>query len=85
MLRVTVELVPSHGGQPKPVGVAWITNDESGTPELGNYDVVLLRDGPRRHQLTGRVEVFPRLQLGAWDLVYQALAATVGARHEGNT
>ncbi len=55
MLEVTITLNP-RGGGPR-VGVITITNDETGTEAIGNYDVVL--DGPSG-ETRARVEGFAR-------------------------
>lgn len=71
MLRVTIELVPSWGGPPKVLETMTVANDGTGSIESGNYNVHL--DATHR-----RVEGFPRLRLGALELVYQALDVLVG-------
>lgn len=66
VLRITVELQPSWGGPSKTIGTMTVTNDGTGTLASGNYDVVL-------NATHRRIEGFPRLESGAWDLVYRAL------------
>jgi len=51
MLEVTVRLNP-RGGGPR-VAVITITNDETGTEAIGNYDVVVDAVPPRRARLEG--------------------------------
>lgn len=83
MIRITVELIPSlNPDQVQHLGTAIIANDGSGTLTSGNYTVRLSRRGaPLSVQHRGRVERFPRQRLGAWDLLYRALKATVGDRN----
>ena len=83
MIRVTVELVP-HGDESRKrhLGTAVIVNDATGTHWTGNYRVVLSKMGrPDEFWRRGGVEGFPRLRLGAWDLLYRALRETVGSRN----
>lgn len=75
MIVVKVELHPYSGGEPHEIGRAWIVNDDTGTAELGNYDVrvALLRGEPHR---TAHVEGVPRdRSYSAWRLVLRALRA----------
>lgn len=91
MIRVTVELISGNDGHLEHLGTAIIGNDLSGDRSRGNYDVYLSRRGrrpgacwwhsPSSVWRRGRVEGFPRERLLAWDLLYRALAATVGARN----
>ena len=88
MLRVTIEIVP-HGIEEcaRVIAKAAIINNGTGTAELGNYQVSLAGgDGKplrRRFWKKGSVLGFPREKRGAWDLLYLALAATVGKRNKG--
>lgn len=83
MIVVIVELWP--GGDParkRHLGTAKIANDGRGTLFDGDYNVTLLKNGrPNQVWRKGRVEGFPRRRLGAWDLLYRALSATVGSRN----
>jgi hypothetical protein len=87
MIRVTIELLP-HGYESKKrtIGMVEIANDGSGTWEDGNYNVRLTKEPPvAKRQGTwkkGRVEGFPRLVLGPYDLLYRALRACVGSRNK---
>jgi hypothetical protein len=90
VIVVRVELHPASGGPARTLGVAHIINDGTGSRALGDYDVALFKVGverPRPGQTVGlwrraRVTDFPRTgRLGAWDLLYRALAATVGERN----
>ncbi len=84
MIVVTVELWP-HGdeAQKQHLGTARIINDGTGILGSGNYDVILSKWGkPSRKWKEGRVDRFPRLRLGPWDLLYRALRDTVGARNQ---
>lgn len=88
MIRVTVELLPlGDESRSKVLGVAKISNDGRGSIlnglHTGDYDVWLSKREPKQGQKwrSGRVEGFPRKRLGAWDLLYRALHATVGERN----
>lgn len=85
MIRVTVEMLP--GGNPekaRSIGVGYITNEGSGSPDLGNYSVKLMKSGEYAKRggvwKSGSVINFPRLRLGPWDLLFVALASTVASR-----
>lgn len=81
MIRVTVELIPGGLGAPRHLGTARIANDGTGTAAVGHYTVTLSQRGrPASVWKSGRVRHFPRRRLGAWDLLYLALDATVGPR-----
>lgn len=87
MIRVTVELIPGGIGAPVLLGEAIIANDCTGTLDTGNYDVRLMKS-PRYAKSPGvwkrgHVEGFARRskRVGPWDLLYRALAATVGDRN----
>lgn len=83
MLRITIELLP-HGSElhRRHLGTMEIANDGTGgNGPLGAYNVRLSKRGrPSVLWRRARVEGFPRLALGAYDLVFRALAATVGSR-----
>jgi hypothetical protein len=70
------------GGDPRnkyPLGEMVISNDGTGGPGVGNYDAEVKRHrGPRK---SARVEGFPRLRLGVWNLVRMALDRTHGPYH----
>ena len=87
MIVIRVEMWP-HGDESRKseLGIAYVANDGTGTSQVGNYDVQLMKSasmGARRSGVwkTGRVEGFPRLRLGQWDLIFRALLATVGYRN----
>lgn len=80
MLKVTIELTDARTGKVKILGVGRIFNDGSGTPERGDYVVMLSTHG--RKMRAKRVENFPRLKRGPWDLLYLALKNIVGKRNE---
>jgi hypothetical protein len=81
MMVVKVELWPGGIEAAKQdLGTAYITNDGTGTADIGNYDVRLGRMRGRGVWRTGRVEGFKRKILGPWDLLCLALAALVGKR-----
>ncbi len=83
MIRVTVELLPGgREDRKRHLGTAIIVNDGSGDLSTGNYTVSLSKRGrPKDKWKTGSVRRFPRKRLGAWDLLYRALADTVGERN----
>lgn len=80
MIYVRIELWPQGDASKKHVlAEGTISNDGTGTPAYGNYDVSL---GNRagRFWKRGRVENFPRNRLSPWDLLYRAIRASVGER-----
>lgn len=84
MVVVTVEIWPKgERFLKRHLGTAKISNDVSGTKSRGNYKVTLsVRGNPTRIWKRGRVKDFPRKRLGAWDLLYRALDATVRSRNK---
>jgi len=87
MIRVTMELISARTGETELLGIAEICNDGNGSQSIGHYVAKLgkrgrpvLQDGRQiwRH---GRVLNFPRLRLGAWDLLYRCLRSAVGDRN----
>ena len=82
MVRVTVELVPASGGPTRLLGVAKICNDGEGTPDTGNYTIELSKFDGNGVWRRGKLEGFPRLRLGGWDLLFRALYAVVGFRND---
>lgn len=71
MIRITVELIPRGDVANKQhLGTADIINDGTGTR----------RGQPTSTWKTGHLTGFPRLKFGAWDLLFMALAATIGKR-----
>lgn len=83
MIRVTVELLPLGREKDKELlGVAYITNDGSGSRTKGNYRFTLSKKGnPNSIWKRGAVLGFPRKRLLGWDLVFRALRACVGERN----
>lgn len=85
MIVVRVELWPGgRKAEARLLGTATITNDGTGTPELGNYDVALSHSGryvgrPGAWK-RGRVERHPRERLSPYHLVLRALEAALGVR-----
>jgi hypothetical protein len=75
MIRVTVELLPKgYEKWAKTLAIARISNDGTGTTEIGHYDIHLSKcDEPNATWRTGRVTDFPRNELGPWDLLLRAL------------
>lgn len=84
MVRITIELLPRGSeAHKRHLGTMEIANDRTGgSGPLGSYDVRLSKRGrPNVLWRTGKVERFPRLALGAYDLLFRALAATIGSRN----
>ncbi len=86
MIVVKIEMWPK-GIEAKKYGLGEmrIANDGAGTHARGDYDVVLMK-GERLAKRPGlwrrtRVVNFPRSRLGVYDLIFRALAASVGARN----
>ncbi len=88
MIRVTVQLCPGGDeSNPRTLGVAYIHNEGTGSADIGNYGVRLMKS-PEYAKSTGvwrkgGVRGFPRKRLGPWDLLFRALRATVGDRNGG--
>ncbi len=73
MLRYTIELIPFGDFTAKEkLATLVITNNASGTAELGNYNVYLVEKG---ETFKGRIDSHPRLQHGAAFLVMKAIGA----------
>ena len=94
MIIVKIERWPDHLDPDDPrervrphtdIARAVIRNDQSGTTDVGNYDIELYDPPPYNPwagvTLRGEVREFPRRELGAWDLLYQALHPLVGERN----
>ena len=78
MLVVKIELWPGGDeSQARTLTTGRIYNDghSPGHPRRGNYEVALNGQGRNRGGLwrTGRVENFPRLSSGPWELLRRAL------------
>lgn len=84
MIRVTIELIPQGDeSKKKNLGVVEIANDGEGTITHGNYMVRLSKFGKPTHTwIKGVVKNFPRKVKGPYDLLLQALIATVGERNK---
>lgn len=81
MMRVILEIIPKGDESRKFVaGVLTVTNDASGTKEVGNYDLSIsgpVQDEPghalnNEHWERGRLEGFARKR-GWWSCVKEAL------------
>lgn len=88
MIVVTVEMWPG-GDKSKRylLGIATITNDATGTREIGNYDatfsdqVNIVKGGAMPENLlvhAGRVENFDRQRRNVWQLLNAALGDALG-------
>lgn len=83
MIRVTIEMIPGGLGEPRHMGTIEIANDSTGTIEKGNYKVRLAPFGkPAGSWMRGVVKNFCRKTRGPYDLLLQALIATVGDRNQ---
>ncbi len=88
MLVVRIELWPFGDEDAKlTLGVGYIANDGTGNHYTGNYNFKLMKS-PEYAKTPGvwkkgRVERFPRVSHGPWDLLYRALRASVGYRNGG--
>ena len=83
MIRITVEMVKWGDERLKrPLGVAEIWNDASGTKARGNYKFRICQAGKqKRLWKEGELKNFPRERLNAWDLLFRILNVAVGARN----
>ena len=82
MIRITIELLPrGDEALKRHLGTITIANT-GGTPTRGNYRARLSKRGrPNQVWKEGQITNFPRKRLGAYDLLYRALAAVVGERN----
>ncbi len=82
MIEVYIRMVPStpkldrEGERPGYLTTVRITNDESGTKEVGNYDVVAV-DWHDKEVFRGRIEGYERLKGTSVQLAALALEAMV--------
>jgi len=78
MIIVTVSLLSAITGQVSTLGMMTISNDGTGTHQVGNYDARRLK-GPdfklSNVSSAARVEKHPRLSQSVWKLVAKALEA----------
>ena len=82
MISVTIEMLPAGDeSRKRHLGTVIIANDGTGARGRGNYKVRLsMRGNPNSTWKTARITGFRRLQIGAYELLLLALAATVGQR-----
>jgi hypothetical protein len=87
MIVIRIELWP-RGDKEKAqlLGEIEITNDGTGTVQIGNYNTKLYKWSKGRTKRggiwkQGKVTGFPRLKLGPYDLLLRALLAVVGKRN----
>lgn len=72
---MTIELVPmGDEARARTIHTAVIANDGTGTKSQGNYRYALSRRGSTKPWKVGKLHGFPRLRLGAWQLLYRVLA-----------
>lgn len=86
MLVIRIELWSARTGQRKELGCAAISN-VGGGHRRGNYEIELHRSFDRLKERRkpwrkGKVSTFPRLSLGAWDLLLRGLLACVYDRNK---
>lgn len=87
MLVIKIEMWPQGDeSQAREIGRAHISNDGTGTPDRGHYDVKLLKSAEYATRpgtwKKGRVQNFPRQVLGPWDLLFRALRDCVADRNK---
>lgn len=75
MLVVTIELWPKGDrSKARNLGTAFISNDMTGSVEIGNYEVMLSKWGePTQPWRVGRVRGFGRLTGSPWELLRRAI------------
>jgi hypothetical protein len=74
MINIELEMFPYGFKENKyNIGKIKITNDASGTKTIGHYDVVFYQKGGQKIWRQTRVENFPRLRLGIYDILFRAL------------
>ena len=79
MIRITIELCPRGDTKnTKLLGTAIISNDGTGTDQIGNYNITLNKGG--KFLKKGRLEGFPRKKFGVWDLLFDCLMSTFWKR-----
>lgn len=86
MIRVLVEMIPhSNPDKRRVLGEAFIDNDGTGTNAECSYNMRLMKSPEYATRpgvwKKGRIERFPRLRLGPWDLLLRGLRAIVGYRN----
>lgn len=77
MLRITIERVPSGDLPRELVGTVDVVDDDTGTAEIGNYDVTAC-DAAGREVRSVLEDV--RRKEGVWALAADALTEAVAAR-----
>lgn len=83
MLVVTIDLLPQGDESKKEtIGKMFIINDGTGDVATGNYQVSLMRRGENKIWKQGNVRGFPRITLGAYDLLYRALRVLLQNRNK---
>ena len=84
MLKITVELIAfgDLNMKPKRLASMLISNDGTGTPELGNYLVTMSPADPDSETIETTVTGHPRFEDDAWHLLYRALKAGLEVKDE---
>jgi hypothetical protein len=86
MIKVTFTVHPSGNEDPilaESKGEIIITNDGSGTLNIGNYNYRITKFDGTGAWRKGRVENFRRISRGPWDLLYLVLKNAVADRNGG--
>jgi len=75
MIRITVEILPRGcESEARHVGTIKISNDGSGTPELGNYIYRISKLGDTNTFVKrGEIKGFPRKRKNLWKLIQLVL------------
>ena len=77
MIRVSIDLIThATGSEGKRLYTLEIVNDGTGTPVVGNYDVVL-RDGRGNALESTRLTDWPR-QMNAWEMLKRIVKLFLG-------
>jgi len=87
MMLIKIELLPGgDASKRRTLGEIRIVNDGSGSLDVGNYDVTLMKSEEYAKSpgvwKRGRVVGFPRRALGPYDLLFRALAKCVALRNQ---
>lgn len=75
MIVIKLELHSAIDGSVTQFGEAHICNDGTGTPEIGNYDLIIMKPNSRTLWKTGRVIGFKRKRYSVWKLLFYALGS----------
>ena len=90
MLVVKIEIWPfGQESKKRELGRMSIANDGTGGVQTGNYNAKIFKSMEYSEKALstsvwkkGRVEDFPRLRLGPWDLLLRSLFVCIGKRNK---